>query len=345
MSKKSIGRSGYHFWAHLAFWSLYLLSEYLANRMHLEDDQTWSFLGYTLLGMPVLWVPTYFLLWVVVPKWLKRGKMPLFALALITCGVYVIFLRVEWKEWVMYLEEGRMYNVPLSKLLKNIIRDYSIIALAVCLAILGDWREKYRQNEMLIKARAEAEMQLLKRQLHPHFLFNSLNNIYSQALAGSKETADSILRLTELLDYLLYRVKEERISLATEIEMVKSYLDLEKLRYGEKDLRLHAQFEVSDPTIEITPVLLLPFIENCFKHGGKDHSGVFRVNLLLRADDRSLFFELENSKPDRTESVSQAHGVGLPNIKKRLELIYPEHELVIQDDKQKYRVQLTLTKL
>ncbi len=327
---------------HLTFWILYILSEYFANMYHVQPGKEWIFIRSIILSLPLLLIPTYFVVYVAVPRFLKRGKWFYFLLSLVVVLFIVFFGRIRWLELINYLEHQQYYQMPASKVLKNIIRDYSIIALAICLYIIGDWRKKQGANEQLIKAKAEAEMQLLKGQLQPHFLFNSLNNIYSLALMKSDQTAESILKLTELLDYLVYRANMDKVTLGKEVELLQNYIDLEKLRYGEK-LQIQSDFLIANDSIQIAPLLLLPFAENCFKHGGIGSDGLFRIEILLKVDTDKLVFQIENSKKKKVSKNKLAGGVGLKNIRKRLQLLYPNrHRLNIEDAENCYRVNLEL---
>jgi len=324
---------------HVLFWSLYVLLEYLANMIHLSPGKGWTFLRATILSLPVLMIPTYFIAWYAVPRFLQKKKLLPFILCVIVAMVFIFFARIKWIELVNYINEGQYWKMPARKMVKNIIRDYSVVALAVCIYIIGDWRKNQKLNEQLIKAKAEAELKLLKGQLHPHFLFNTLNNIYSLALQKSDLTADSILKLTELLDYLVYWANKEKVSLSKEVELLKNYLDLEKLRYGEK-LQLNAEFSEINENLKVSPLILLPFVENCFKHGGATENGVFWINLKLRVYDNKFVFNIENSKKKKKNKLVNG-GVGLQNIQQRLELIYPKkHRLQIDDNEDFFSVRL-----
>mgnify|MGYP001486544077 CR=1 FL=1 len=328
---------------HILFWILYLASEYFANLIHMKPGQSVRFFQSTLLSLPALILATYFIAGYVVPRFLKTNKWPQFLLWILAVAVFVFFARIKWAELVNYLESDRYFEIPASKMLKNIIRDYSIIALAVCIYIIGDYRRNQKLNEQLIKAKAEAEIKLLKGQLHPHFLFNSLNNIYSLALMKSDLTTDSILKLTELLDYLVYRANMDQVALSKEVQLLQSYVDLEQLRYGEK-LKIESDIVVGNAGIKVAPLILLPFAENCFKHGGVGQDGLFRIKIQLRADDKKLVFLIANSKKKHRENKEINGGVGLANIQQRLALIYPDrHELNIENGPDEYRVRLEIT--
>lgn len=327
---------------HLLFWMLYVALEYFANLMHKRPGESLRFIQETFLSLPALMLATYFIAGYVVPRFLKTSKWPLFVFWVFVVAVFVFFARIKWAELVNYLESDRYFKMPVDKMLKNIIRDYSIIALAVCMYIIGDYRKKQQLNEQLIKAKAEAEIKLLKGQLHPHFLFNSLNNIYSLALMKSDLTADSILKLTELLDYLVYRANMDKVALSKEVDLLQNYVDLEQLRYGEK-LKIESEIAIRNAAIQVTPLILLPFAENCFKHGGVGQDGLFRINILLIADDKKLVFHLTNSKKKNREKAAVNGGVGLENIRKRLTLLYPDrHQLRIDNQPDQYSVRLEI---
>lgn len=328
---------------HLLFWLLYVASEYFANMLHMEGEEHWRFFRATFLSLPVLMLATYFIALYVVPRFLKSQRWGLFLLWVVVVMVFVFFARLKWAELVNYLESGRHFNMPVSKMMKNIIRDYSIIALAVCIYIIGDYRKNQRLNEQLIKAKAEAEIKLLKGQLHPHFLFNSLNNIYSLALMKSDQTADSILKLTELLDYLVYRANMDKVALSKEVELLENYVDLEKLRYGEK-LQVDSSYSLTNDGVMVAPLILLPFAENCFKHGGVGADGLFRIQINLTSDNQKLTFEITNSKKNGKGNTEINGGVGLENIRQRLNLLYPKrHQLQISDQPATYSVRLEIT--
>lgn len=328
---------------HLLFWMLYVASEYFANLMHKRPGESLRFIQSTLLSLPALMLATYFIAGYVVPRFLKTSKWALFVFWIVLVAAFVFFARIKLAELANYWESDRYFKMPVDKMLKNIIRDYSIIALAVCIYIIGDYRKKQQLNEQLIKAKAEAEIKLLKGQLHPHFLFNSLNNIYSLALMKSDLTADSILKLTELLDYLVYRASMDKVALSKEVDLLQNYVDLEQLRYGEK-LKIESEIVVKNPAAKVAPLVLLPFAENCFKHGGVGPDGRFRIQIHLHADQRKLSFYLVNSKKRGRENQAVNGGVGLENIRKRLTLLYPDrHQLNIDNQPDQYSVRLEIS--
>lgn len=316
---------------HILFWMLYVVSEYYANLVHIRVGEGWQFFQSMLISLPVLLLSTYFIALFAVPRFLKTERWGWFVFCVVLTVLFALYGRMKWMELVNYILYEEYYRIPVSKVLKNVIRDYAIIALAVCIYIIGDYRNKQQANLKLVKAKAEAEIKLLKGQLHPHFLFNSLNNIYSLALTKSDLTADSILKLTELLDYLVYRANLDKVPVSKEVQLLNNYIGLEQLRYGDH-LRIETNISVQNDNLLVAPLLLLPFAENCFKHGGPGKDGLFRVNIELQADDRNLVFYIWNSKKNGLENKKHSGGLGLQNIRQRLALLYPgRHQLSIHN--------------
>ena len=182
---------------------------------------------------------------------------------------------------------------------------------------------------------------MLKAQVHPHFLFNTLNNLYSLTLTHSDKAPLVVTHLSELLRYMLYECNEKEVPLEKEIEALKKYVELEKLRYGN---RIDVSFVSSGNIKEnlIAPLLLIPFVENSFKYGTSEQLDQCWVNLHFHADGNNFTFNLNNSiSNDKTKTVSG--GIGLQNIKKRLELIYPgKYELTVNEEAGMFIVKLQL---
>jgi two-component system, LytTR family, sensor kinase len=332
---------------HLAFWALYVLSEYLANRMHVRDSERSRWLWTTLLSLPLLMIPTYVIALYTVPKYLMQRKFLHFVFFIIAAIAFVLFGRVKWLELTNYIINQEYVTMPIGKVQKNVIRDYSVIALAVCIYIIGDWRKKEKETKQLMEAKAKSDLEFLKQQLHPHFLFNTLNNIYSLALKNlepENQTVKSILRLSRLMEYLVYQSGEDKVFIKQELELIKHYVDLETLRYGSA-LDVQLDLDDVDETVQMTPLVLLPFVENCFKHGGKNEKGIFWIKIKVRVFEKKMIVSVSNSNPVKKKKTNGG-GVGLKNIKRRLDLIYPKmHTLTIEDSNEFYAVNLELDNL
>jgi sensor histidine kinase YesM len=228
---------------------------------------------------------------------------------------------------------------------------YFLVFFSTSVKLLKHWYSsqqhiselRSRQLEAELKLR-EAELQLLKSQIHPHFLFNTLNNLYGLALEKSDQMPDAILRLSGLLDALLYRSHPALVPLTVELKLIEDYVSLEKLRFEDR-LAVSFRIDGAVDAYAIAPFLLFPFIENAFKHGFSENSQQLELLLEVRVENGELFFKVKNSFIPTIQGKSPlAGGIGLKNVGKRLELQYPQkHLLQIRTLESYYQVMLQLT--
>lgn len=185
-------------------------------------------------------------------------------------------------------------------------------------------RNKELQNKILETQlqMKEQELHYLKRQIHPHFLFNTLNTIYGFALKQSKYTPEIILKLSNLLDYILYQVNKPRVSLKEEVLHIKEYIELERIRFQDT-LKVTFNSNEIDEKIQIAPMLLIPFVENAFKHGDLD-DGFLKIEIEIKVTPKKMYFTIKNTVRD-AEHTNEKAGIGLENSRKRLELNYPDN--------------------
>ncbi|MEJ7823240.1 MAG: histidine kinase [Chitinophagaceae bacterium] len=202
--------------------------------------------------------------------------------------------------------------------------------IASMIVLFRYWVKKQQEWMQADKEKTTAELQLLKAQVHPHFLFNTLNNIYSFSLENSKKTPGMILKLSSLLSYMLYECKADLVSLEKELEVMKNYIDLEKERYGDNiEISLNVEGDVQNK--QITPLLLLPFLENAFKHGTSEQLEKPWLSMDVSVKDQQLKCKIVNSKNEFVPLSEK--GIGIENIKKRLIFLYPDkHELKLKDE-------------
>jgi len=202
-----------------------------------------------------------------------------------------------------------------------------------------------RLNMQEIKAKnLESELQLLKGQMNPHFYFNTLNNLYSLSLEKSEKVPETILKLSDIMRYILESSKRQNVPLDEEITYLKNYLSLEKLRSDNKN---SIKFEVSGDLEDkmITPMILMPFAENCIKHGNVNSAKGWYINIGIIIEGNKLILSTRNRKKSKkiSNQVSSSPKVGLKNVQKRLKLLYPDrHKLNIQDDDAYYTVLLEI---
>jgi LytS/YehU family sensor histidine kinase len=179
---------------------------------------------------------------------------------------------------------------------------------------------------------------LLKAQIHPHFLFNTLNNIYSFTINRASQAGELVGKLHGMMYYMVNECNDPFVSLNREIEILSSYLDLEKIRYGNR-LKVDVEISGNDDNMAVAPLLMIPFLENSFKHGTSKTLGNPWIRLTIRVLENRLFFQLVNGLPAGHELPSNKRGIGLANVAKRLQLIYgSSHLLQLDSDKESFSV-------
>jgi two-component system, LytTR family, sensor kinase len=199
--------------------------------------------------------------------------------------------------------------------------------------------ESQRKIAEIGEERTKAELQYLKNQINPHFFFNTLNNLYGLALAKSDKTADVVMKLSELMSYMLYETQHQSVSVEKEINYIRNYIELEEVRFDE---RFTCNLDITgNDKKPIPPMLLLPFVENAFKHGVHTSSKGAWIKVRLNVEEEQLTFEVENSVGDKRNDSNG--GLGISNVKRRLELLFPEkHDLNIHQAKDTFRISLRI---
>lgn len=306
------------------------------------------------LLLPVAMATTYFLTHVLVPRYLLEGRYALFALyAVYTLVVSVCLELVVLVVSFIYLAGYRIseMNPATLDVFGLVVGLYVVVFLAMSADLAARWQRLRGAHVEAQQARLEAELRLreaelsrLKTQMHPHFLFNTLNNLYGLTLEGSRAAPDVVLHISDMLDYILYRCDRPFVPLPGEVEHLRTYLQLERLRY---DDRVEITLNVEDPLSEacVAPLLLVPFVENSFKHGASRTAEASWVRVELSTADDYLRFTVENSKPSESRSPEYGgeRGIGLDNVRRRLSLLYPrEHDLEIRDEPDRYSICLRL---
>jgi LytS/YehU family sensor histidine kinase len=221
-----------------------------------------------------------------------------------------------------------------------------MVAIAFAIKVLKKWKVQQEEKFEMEKLNLQSELNLLKAQLHPHFLFNTMNNLYALSVEESTKTSEGIAKISELLRSVLYECNEVEIELIKEIKLIENYIDLEKMRYGK---RLKINFEIDGPAdkMKIAPMLLFTFVENCFKHGSSSDPGHPFIDIRISVTENKLSFYAANSK-SKTNNHNQnknGGGIGLINVQKRLGIIYGNSfDLKISDIQNKFEVSLSISK-
>jgi two-component system LytT family sensor kinase len=226
---------------------------------------------------------------------------------------------------------------------------YCLLDVLPVIAILSGFKfawdalGKQREVDDLKEAIVESELQFLKSQINPHFLFNNLNNLYSYAIENSPKTPVIILELSSVLRYFLYDCKEQLVSLSKEIEQLRNFTQLSELQIEDRG-EIHFEAPAVLSHLKIAPLILIVFIENAFKHGQAGQSKDIRIEVEVKVTEegRLDFYCMNNFKPSES-TENAASGIGLENVKKRLQLIYPNaHQLDIRETKNQYEVRLSI---
>lgn len=202
---------------------------------------------------------------------------------------------------------------------------------------------KEKEAVQLKNENLDTEMKFLRSQINPHFLFNSINNIYTLTVIKSDAAPENLLKLSGMLRYMLYECNADKVPLKKEIDYIRNYIDLMMLK-DSKGLNVTTDIEKDTSNLKIAPLLLIPFIENAFKHSKIEDTEKSWIKIKLKTDGKHLFFESLNNIPEGHFAKDKAGGIGLKNVKRRLEIIYPEkHQLIIDtSDKQTFKVNLEI---
>ncbi len=325
--------SRYRVWRHVFYWSFHV-AIWAAFWVVMGVPLSY---GRQLLNM-IMWVPAFILfgyplVYGAIPHLLLKGKVLEFFFVTLAWGAVGLFIDAGYRSYVLIPTQEAMgldNILPRGPLAFCFLCMTTSAASPMIIKFFKLWTIKQQDWMRAQQEKNTAELQLLKAQVHPHFLFNTLNNIYSFSLENSPKTPGLILKLSSLLSYMLYDCKTDEVRLEKEIKIMKDYIDLERERYGNKiEISWSVDGEIKDKFI--APLLMLPFLENAFKHGTSEQIEKSWLSVDISVMHGTLKCKIANSK---NEYVSlRANGIGINNVKKRLEFIYPgKYDLKINDE-------------
>ena len=275
----------------------------------------------------------YPLLYFLVPSFFWKKKYTQFICLLLLLWIAVAFFRyaVFTYAYNPLMQELKLYVNPvpmvfMNSIVQTITGPAFIGFTFISLKLFKDWQQKQKDNFNLQKENSNAELQLLKAQIHPHFLFNTLNNIYSFTLNKSPQAKDIVKKLEDMLHYMIEECEQPLVPVKNEIKIMQDYFELERIRYG-NSLDMQVEITGNYDNKVISPLLMIPFVENSFKHGTSKMLRNPWIKLFIQADENMLHFTLTNSKP-ADEITNRKGGIGLNNVKKRLVLLYPSNHLL-----------------
>ncbi|MFD0766164.1 sensor histidine kinase [Mucilaginibacter lutimaris] len=279
---------------------------------------------------------------VLIPRFLDKKKYKYFALSIVAIligfGLIKYGFGAIFKSEILMRVKGKETEF-LRYFVNTLFITTIFLFLSTVLKFTVDWFLNERVQRDLENQRLTAELSFLKSQINPHFLFNSLNSIYSLAYQKSDTTPEAILKLSEIMRYMLYECNDNKVELGKELQYLQNYIDLQKIRFGNKAF---INFEVTGEvtTQLIVPLLLISFIENAFKHGVANDE-LSPIVLKITLDDGLLNFFIQNKK--HAHNRDSSGGIGLANVRRRLDLLYPsKYNLDIRDEADTYTCQLSL---
>lgn len=332
---------------HLLFWLIYVSFFTILYGSFNEK----YFFQFKLQGLylPEKIIATYVAIYYLLPRFLLRKKYVLFFLYLLLTLLLVGFLH---SVTAVYIEQPLFYSnedwgnaFSLAKIIKSSTYIYPVVAIAVVVKIFKHWYEFQQKTQQLTQEKLAAELKFLKAQIHPHFLFNTLNNLYALTLKKSDHAPGVVLKLSELLNYMLYDCNAKHVPLNKEIDTLGNYIALEKIRYGERlDIAYHLKGDVIGNMI--APMLILPFVENSFKHGVSEEISSAWISIDISVFNGQLTLKVDNSKSERhhgKENSGYKKGIGMSNVKRRLELLYEDrYDLKVIDTDVSFLIVLKL---
>ncbi|AWX45173.1 Histidine kinase [Flagellimonas maritima] len=327
---------------HISFWLAYLILWSAQDFVYFKDYFSVMLLNiFTVL--PLLAI-VYFNLYFLLPKFLFKKRYLVYVLFLCASIVAATYIS-SWNHQFYFT--NIIHNVGIGNFfmssegkLAQLTEILVLMGLSMSIFLLRDRYTKEKVLEEAKKRQLEVELKLLKEQMNPHFLFNSLNSIYMMLDKHPGKGKEMLLRFSDILSHQLYESTEDSIALKKELENVKNYINIESIRHGSL-ATINVDCIDYSGKLNISPMILLPIIENAFKHSPSGSPYYITIFINLTTENR-LILNVENSKVFKP--VQKASGIGLANVKRRLELIYPKkYELYIDDIEKKFKITLKIT--
>lgn len=345
--KKKFDRSRYsEIVVHVLFW----LGYFSLNSIrwgHYFGDYGYSFRS-NLVEFPIHIILVYFNLFYLIPKLVPKRTltyMVTILLAILFMSLLRIFINYQfvtteiWRESV--IEQSDLVN--LNYIIAVFIGELYVVGFTMAIKLTIDWVKSERKSRELEQRNLHTELSFLRSQMQPHFFFNTLNNLYSLTLDKSDQAPETVLKLSDLMSYVVYKGKNNKVNISDEIRHLNNYLDLERLRYDE---RLKVNFDIDGQIDgkEIPPLLLVTFLENAFKHGSSNTLGDIEIDIRLTVNATTLTYEVTNDyKAVPVKKRASTSGIGIENTRRRLDLLFKKDYLLsIADQNSKFKIMLQI---
>jgi len=324
---------------HLTFWTILLLA-----LIAIDYNQVgWPLVFYqkfvdVIFYMAIIYINLLYL----IPKYLSATRFWMYVALLMLAVIVLTPIKIAIQV-LLFADTPSFQNYFIENQSYFFISMFMVGSSSTIYGILSDWFIHQSERIELQTQTMQSELKFLRSQINPHFLFNTLNNLYALTLKKSDDAPAIVLKLSEMMRYMLYECNEKKVLLSKEVSYMQNYLDLERLRQRASiEITFELDGEVNDQ--KIAPLLLIPFIENSFKHGLTSRIDGW-VRIRLQISQKKLLFDIENSKgPGMPKQVHRkSGGIGLVNVRRRLNLIYPDnYQLKISNEPNSYRVSLDL---
>jgi two-component system LytT family sensor kinase len=325
---------------HLIFWLVLLIVMLVGSVSEMSLALAFAVDVVNVLFFALIVYFNYFILF---PDYLKNRS---FTKHLFLLGVASLLLTPIKTIFLYHVSSGNeeMQTYYLQNQLYIFISTFFVGSSATIYRVMSDWIVQQQEKKELESQTLQSELNFLKSQINPHFLFNTLNSLYALTLKKSDLAPEIVLKLSEMMRYMLYDCNEKEVAIEKEITYIKNYLELEKLRHGRNiDIKLDIEANVGDQ--KIAPLLLIPFIENAFKHGSSHVISNAYVDVKLAFRNEQLEMSVNNSKsPSVPKNEGRKNGgIGLLNVRRRMDILYPEkHSLQITETPNEYLVELKI---
>jgi two-component system sensor histidine kinase AlgZ len=325
---------------HLLFWCVYLsFNLYQVSFFQRDEPYDW---WRVLLGMSFTMTIAYLNYFVMLPSFLRHKNLGRFLLEFAIPFTLLIAVRIFLQRATSAHNEHSRYLYSTFFVVNTAVITLLITIFIGTLRFVKEWFELEAKKQEIENERLVSELNFLKAQINPHFLFNTLNNLYYLAYSKSDNTTEVIAKLSQMMRYMIHDSNYPQVPLSKEIEYMQSYISLERLRLNNQ-IPIQFDIEGNPDAVKIAPLILITFLENAFKHGVNGNNPAAWVKLAIQLNGKECVYTVENSKLQSAHSENEKSGIGLQNVKRRLELSYPgNYELNVSDLPDRYSIQLKL---
>lgn len=323
---------------HVGFWLTYF-SVIIFNELYLSssflEDPSSKWITKAILSQLLLLVikiaAVYYVIYSFISRWIKAEKK--INLAIEGTIVFCLFLlayraAMHFIIWpYIYEEPGKIHALSMvARYLYSLLDILQVVGIASAVKLFRLRIAAIKNEKLLQQEKFTSELLHLKAQINPHFLFNSLNSIFSLSRIQSDKTPDMVLKLSNILRYMLYESEKKMANIEDELKIINDYIDLQLMRYGDK-VKVIKEIVINDAGVQITPLIILPLIENCFKHGISGSQEISTINYKMNLDENILSVQTKNILSKESVVPEKKEGIGLVNIKRQLELLYRDYSL------------------